>query len=850
MTDITAAACNRAEQLTELLHRAPTNTDHEGVRAHVRDLADAGLAVMFIRPDSKAPAETRTSRERSAADKVAQAEAKAAGNRNWHRVKSPAGLTLATADTGTLDRYLTNYLAPRPDDVGVNLAIEVGGSRLVVVDADTPEQVAAFLGDSGSDETATVSTPGQRDSARDEFVHHDGGHWYFTVPEGVELPSVSGAVTLGGENGYSVLWDRRYVLIPPSTRTEGAYKATGDVRPLPGWLLDKITAEAGKRAERAAQRQEHAASGEGRVEQWGTGITWAEILSGTNWINTGKPDSCGCDIWTAPGLHGSPKSATAHEPGCGRMDSPDPGLNIWTDHDVEPFDAVVAEHGTYLTRLRAYAAIHHDNDEGAAMTALDLHDDDDLSFDPGVVGDDSEDDRDRRSPEGATTTTLPTCFWESRDTLRQIRDAAWSMLASPDATLAITLARLSASVPPSVRVDTGVRRPMPVHTFAAPVGRSGGFKSSAMEAAEQAVRFVRSWSTDPLSAPDGLLSPADDEPGELAYLALGGTGQGIIENFMGEVPVPLAADAKPNARQRTVRRQVRSNVLVSIDEGNGLAKALADPNSIVGETLRELWSGVTTGQGNAKSENSRSVRRGTYSFGLIVGFQVSVLARLLSAEHVELGTPQRFLFAWTGAPDIPDEPVASPAVLTVTIPADPLTLCPELLARVRGVLLPLLRNAGTDEQADSQRVSVLVRLAALLAILDGRTEVMVPDWELAEVMADTSRAIGHYAVAVKRGKETHARTVRRAEQVADAIAVHTATAGSGEERAAVRIETAIRTEGMDGRRAKWTGTDGIRKAKFDSAEREDADAGLALLVERGAVVKVQVGRTEYVELTG
>jgi AAA domain/Bifunctional DNA primase/polymerase, N-terminal len=386
MTDITAAACNRAEQLTELLHRAPTNTDHEGVRAHVHDLAEAGLAVMFIRPDSKAPAETRTSRERSAADKVAQAEAKAAGNRNWHRVKSPAGLTLATADAGTLDTYLTNYLATRSDDVGVNLAVETGESRLVVVDADTPEEVAAFLADSGPDEVATVSTPGQR-SATGELVHHGGGHWYYVVPEGVELPSGSGTAKLDTGSGYSVMWNRRYVLIPPSTRTEGAYKATGDVRPLPGWLFDKITAEAGKRAERATQRQRDVASGDDKVEQWGAGVTWAEILSGTDWINTGKPASCGCDIWTAPGDHASDKSATAHEPGCGRMDSPDPGLNIWTDHDVEPFDAVVAEHGTYLTRLRAYAAIHDDNDLGVAMTALDLHDDDDLSFDPGSVGD-------------------------------------------------------------------------------------------------------------------------------------------------------------------------------------------------------------------------------------------------------------------------------------------------------------------------------------------------------------------------------------------------------------------------------------------------------------------------------
>jgi hypothetical protein len=176
-------------------------------------------------------------------------------------------------------------------------------------------------------------------------------------------------------------------------------------------------------------------------------------------------------------------------------------------------------------------------------------------------------------------------------------------------------------------------------------------------------------------------------------------------------------------------------------------------------------------------------------------------------------------------------------------------MCPELLRRMRAVLLPLLRNAGTDNETDSQRVSVLVRLAALLAILDGRSEVVEADWSLAETMADTSRAVAGHALAVKRDKDTRARTFRRAEQVEDAVAIHTATAGNGAERAAARIESAIRTEGDDGRRAKWIGEDGIRKAKFNQVDRDDADAGLAMLIDRGTAVTAKVGRTEYVELT-
>jgi len=447
--------------------------------------------------------------------------------------------------------------------------------------------------------------------------------------------------------------------------------------------------------------------------------------------------------------------------------------------------------------------------------------------------------------DGNRAPVLPPEFWESRPVLRHIRDAAWSMMASPDAALAITLATLSASVPPCVRVDTGVRRPMPTHTFAAPVGRSGGFKTSAMEAAELAIRFVPAWTQDVFSTDAPILVAIGDD--EMVHRANGGTGQGIIENYMGNVAVALSEDAEPrNGRPRTRRQQVRSNVLVTIDEGNGLAKALADTTSIVGETMRELWSGVTTGQDNAKAENTRRVKRGTYSFGLIVGFQLPVLAKLLGNENVELGTPQRFLFAWTGAPDIPDEPVEFPGVLDVTVPVEQIALCPALIARLRDELLPLLRNGGTDTETDSQRVSMLVRLAALLAVIDGRTEVSEDDWRLAEMIADTSRSIAEYALALKRGKDTQARKARRAEEVEDALAVHTATTGSGADRAAVRIEAAIRANG--GVRAKWTGDDGIRRGSFNSEDREDADAGLAQLVERNRATVTTTGKTQWVAL--
>ena len=366
--------------LTALLTDAPDPTDHERVRKYVHALAEAGLAVLFVWPNAKVPADMRTPQRKTADDKAARKAARDTGRRDWHKVKSPAGLTLATTDTDVLDGYLHGYVkafASRyPDGVPVNLAVEVGGSGLVVVDCDTREQLAAFLADAGADldTPPTVRSPGQRGPGG-EWVHSDGGHFWFVVPEDIELPSSPGAMTVGATDDdparYSVLWDRRYVLIPPSVRAEGAYTVAGEVHPLPEPLADRIAEYAQRRVERASRVRTRPADGN-PVESWGASVTWAEILDGCEWMASGRVDSCGCDVWTAPGPHASPKSATAHEPGCGQWtDSPDPPLQIWTDHDVEPFGRRVADNGRpTVSRLEAVAAIYYDDKLGAAMDDL------------------------------------------------------------------------------------------------------------------------------------------------------------------------------------------------------------------------------------------------------------------------------------------------------------------------------------------------------------------------------------------------------------------------------------------------------------------------------------------------
>lgn len=366
--------------ITAVLGSGVDNTNHDAVRSFLKSAADAGLSLLLIMPGTKQPFDGRTAAKKNADDRAAQEQARLAGRADWARVKSPSGLALATSDKATLGKYLDQYIKVFGDRVAVNVAVEVGGSRVVVVDCDTDNQKrrfieAAFAG-AGMDEVdydlpPTVITPGAQ-SADGEWLHSDGGHFWFTVPEDTTLPTNLGAMTWGGEDGFAVLWDRRYVLIPPSTRPEGAYEMVGRDYPLPSWLHAVIEERSSTKLDRT---QTNTVNSElsSTIDQWAESITWEQILQPLEWVPTSRPDNCGCEVWTGPGDHASPKSATAHDAGCslGRYTETNAPLHIWTDHPGEPFDSYIASEKTQtLSKLQAVAWISYEGNIGKAMDEL------------------------------------------------------------------------------------------------------------------------------------------------------------------------------------------------------------------------------------------------------------------------------------------------------------------------------------------------------------------------------------------------------------------------------------------------------------------------------------------------
>ena len=377
-------------KLTAVIGGAPRpSTDTNTWVKFAREAAKAGLPLLLVAPGSKAPLDMRTQREAANDNKAAEGA-------------KTGGVHLATTDAKRLKNYIDRALAdpdakrakttPAPVSGPLNWAVRVAGSGYVVADADTPEEVAAlkaYLADAygGKVPGPTVLTPGTSDGA-----HSGGGHWWFRLPEDKALvadngPSVIKVPVDGHEAGFSLYVGNAYVLIPPSQREPGPYQLVGSDTPAPEAMVELLTDALKTAEQRATAREEYAKrvkAGEmgplaQQVDQWADTMPWHEVLTPHGWEDTGTVDSCGCPIYTAPGAHSSPKSATAHEGTCttGRYDVLNPPLHVWTDNPGAELEREIEDRGgsKTLSKLTVWAAYEHDGNMAAALEAAGIEQD-------------------------------------------------------------------------------------------------------------------------------------------------------------------------------------------------------------------------------------------------------------------------------------------------------------------------------------------------------------------------------------------------------------------------------------------------------------------------------------------
>jgi len=411
---------------------------------------------------------------------------------------------------------------------------------------------------------------------------------------------------------------------------------------------------------------------------------------------------------------------------------------------------------------------------------------------------------------------IPEEFYAARPELDHIRRAGHSRSRSGDVALLSTLTRLSSLVSHRIRADTGIAGYASLNLFGGIIGPSGIGKSTGVEVADR-------------------LMPAPPELDFRDGLPLG-SGEGLAEVFMGVVEEETGEVRRGRGGTETpvtvnVRKQVRHNAFFYVDEGATITRLMKERSgSTLGETLRSAAVGQTLGQTNASKDTSRYIPGGSYSLGLLVGFQPETVAPLF--EEVAEGTPQRFvwvqvidpaipdvpppwpgeLHAWKNAAEAPPVDEASRFVLVTFDESIKAELRAADLAKVRGLVDPSELNPF-----DSQAPVMKVKLASLLAVLAGRRHVNPEDWRLAmllwEASCATRDAVLAYSAAQRRSEQERRTVARIEEEVrvdhAKQLA-EDARADRAVERLAKRIALMARDQGPQTRksvRAKVAGRD-------------------------------------------
>jgi hypothetical protein len=402
-------------EISIILGSAPArDADSDTVKAFIRAACGAGLQLLLIDPDGKTPLDLRTKVARNKADREAAEAARAEGRKNWSKVRSKAGVHLATDDAKLVVRYFEAFRKARGETAPVNFAVRVA-HPLVIADCDTAEQRDAFYEFMAEGEEPvrlpyTVSSPGAQDEDGN-WKHRHGGHFYF-LNEGEPIDRGTGTIT-ADPGGWALIYRDRYVLIPPSVRPEGPYRLTGREYPMP----DRLRAVADKLPPRKDRTEPVSGDLAESISAWAVTMSWDDILTADGWTKATRNDgACGCEVWTAPGEHGSLRSATAHDSNCGlaRYEETDNApIHIWTDNPGEAVQRAVDKWGKTLTKLQVWSAISYDGEVGKTIegeglspltTNLDLVDN---PSDPSTEDADADPNQDFSSGLGSDTPPPP-----------------------------------------------------------------------------------------------------------------------------------------------------------------------------------------------------------------------------------------------------------------------------------------------------------------------------------------------------------------------------------------------------------------------------------------------------------
>lgn len=345
-------------------------------------------------------------------------------------------------------------------------------------------------------------------------------------------------------------------------------------------------------------------------------------------------------------------------------------------------------------------------------------------------------------------TLHPDVFWKTRPVLEHLFAFARSRRVGPWAVLGAVLARVVAATPARVQLPPTVGGYASLNLFVGLVGNSGDGKDIAQKVAREALTIV-------------------DEPFKTNPV---GSGEGLSHMFM-RPQRPTKQDPTPDP---VLYNQAS---LVTVGEVDTLGAMVQRQSSTIASQLRQAAMGEPLGFFYVDATKRMIVPEHVYRLCMLVGIQPARSAVLLN--DADGGTPQRMVWLPAGDPEAPDVPPDEP---------DPMVWEPPDWTRAtRGysanaecfvVWLPLAavktiqdsrlaRLRGSGDALDGHAVLTRTKVAAALAILEGRHQVSEADWDLAgTVMAvsDAQRTRCVRELAHKDVQRNQAQAVAEAER--------------------------------------------------------------------------------------
>lgn len=499
--------------------------------------------------------------------------------------------------------------------------------------------------------------------------------------------------------------------------------------------------------------------------------SWADLWRPAGWSFV-KTETDGAELWRRP------EATSEHSARCGHAGVPT--AIVWSTDAGLPSGP-----HQRLTKGRVFAWLWHSGDMAAATADLYAAcsgrpaSKGALALPPDVLEAVAATAEHRQQTEEEVAAQhLPESFWTARDSLRHIRQAAHSRCASADGLLHATLARLAALQHHQTGVDSGMGKAS-LNYMTVLSGPSGAGKSTVAGIAHELLPVP-----EPIAMNGGF---RDSVPV--------GSGEGLAELYMGQQSVATGETKDGKTTYGKVKAQVRHNALVYVDEGEQLFAMADRKGATIMTAIRSAWNAESLGQSNATAETSRVLERGSYALGMVVGIQPTKVGPLFN--EAAGGTPQRFLFCRVTDPNIPEQGPFWPGRLPCTEPVptvdaaagmfgerSPVTLeMPEDIKRMlwREQLATRRGEPGSVvAELDSHHRMNQIKVAGLLAILEGRDKVSEGDWELAGVVWKVTQAVRSELLMAVRAAEVEAQRVRRLvtveTQVAGVMAVRDAEA--------------------------------------------------------------------------